>query len=85
MKVDDVLLENVTHEFAVNTLKQTAAKVTLYYLKNPHPELIPITLDDSVNRSMGALSTPARSGNFPILLCSFESFNFVNSNYFVNS
>lgn len=60
-KVDDVILENVTHEFAVNTLKQTASKVTLIYLKNPHPELLP-SFEDSGNRSFGAPPTPARSG-----------------------
>uniref|UniRef100_A0A915PMN4 Uncharacterized protein n=1 Tax=Setaria digitata TaxID=48799 RepID=A0A915PMN4_9BILA len=60
LRVDDVILENVTHEFAVNTLKQTAAKVTLVYLKNPHPELLP-NFDDSGSRSIGAPPTPARS------------------------
>lgn len=57
-----MILENVTHEFAVNTLKQTASKVTLVYLKNPHPELLP-SFDDS-GRSIGAPPTPARSGKF---------------------
>ncbi|VBB30990.1 unnamed protein product [Acanthocheilonema viteae] len=60
LAVDDVILENVTHEFAVNTLKQTASKVTLVYLKNPHPELLP-SFDDSGSRSFGAPPTPARS------------------------
>lgn len=62
-KVDNVILENVTHEFAVNTLKQTASKVTLIYLKNPHPELLP-TFDDSAIRSIGAPPTPIRSSKF---------------------
>jgi hypothetical protein len=41
----------VTHQFAVNTLKSTGNKVTLYYLKNPHPDFVPPSLDDS--RSLG--------------------------------
>uniref|UniRef100_A0A1I8EJW0 Disks large 1 tumor suppressor protein n=1 Tax=Wuchereria bancrofti TaxID=6293 RepID=A0A1I8EJW0_WUCBA len=60
LAVDNVILGNVTHEFAVNTLKQTASKVTLVYLKNPHPELLP-NFDDSGNRSMDAPPIPARS------------------------
>ncbi|KAM3728599.1 Disks large [Dirofilaria immitis] len=60
LAVDNVILENVTHEFAVNTLKQTASKVILIYLKNPHPELLP-SFDDSVNRSVGHPPTPAHS------------------------
>ncbi|CAG9532272.1 unnamed protein product [Cercopithifilaria johnstoni] len=60
LAVDDVILENVTHDFAVNTLKQTAPKVMLVYLKNPHPELLPI-FDESGNRSFIAPPTPARS------------------------
>lgn len=64
LAVDDVSLENVGHEFAVNTLKQTSTKVTLLYLKNPHPELIPVSgLNDSANQSLGNVSTPARSGS----------------------
>lgn len=58
-----MILENVTHEFAVNTLKQTASKVTLVYLKNPHPELLP-SFDDSASRLIGVPPTPARSGKF---------------------
>ncbi|VDK43237.1 unnamed protein product [Anisakis simplex] len=62
LAVDDISLENVTHDFAVNTLKQTSTKVTLLYLKNPHPELVPMSaLDDSLSRSMNAIPTPARS------------------------
>ncbi|VDN07847.1 unnamed protein product [Thelazia callipaeda] len=63
LAVDDVTLENVSHDFAVNTLKQTAAKVTLIYLKNPHPELLPVSNfdDNGGNRSIGVPSTPVRS------------------------
>uniref|UniRef100_A0A914EP37 Uncharacterized protein n=2 Tax=Acrobeloides nanus TaxID=290746 RepID=A0A914EP37_9BILA len=51
LAVDNTILENVTHQFAVNTLKSTGNKVTLYYLKNPHPDFVPPSLDDS--RSLG--------------------------------
>lgn len=74
LAVDDVSLENVGHEFAVNTLKQTSTKVTLLYLKNPHPELIAVSaLDDSGSRSMGAISTPARSTGGSLHHDSFEN------------
>uniref|UniRef100_A0A915AYV0 Disks large 1 tumor suppressor protein n=2 Tax=Parascaris univalens TaxID=6257 RepID=A0A915AYV0_PARUN len=76
LAVDDVSLENVTHEFAVNTLKQTSTKVTLLYLKNPHPELMPVSaLDDSINRSMNAMSTPIRSTGGSIHQESFDAHN----------
>jgi len=45
LAVDNVILQNVTHQFAVDTLKNTGNRVTLLYSKNPHPEL-----DDSISR-----------------------------------
>lgn len=56
LAVDDISLENVLHDFAVETLKNTSNKVTLLYLKNPHPELMPITTLDDTTHSLGATS-----------------------------
>ncbi|MFH4973807.1 hypothetical protein AB6A40_000516 [Gnathostoma spinigerum] len=64
LAVDDVPLENVTHEFAVGILKQVSNKVTILFQKNPHPELLPaptMTADDSPNRSVVTLPAPLRS------------------------
>ncbi|KAI6209516.1 hypothetical protein M3Y96_00229500 [Aphelenchoides besseyi] len=49
LAVDNVILENVTHQFAVDTLKNTGNRVTLYYIKNPHPNM-----DDSISHSLGS-------------------------------
>ncbi|KAI6243999.1 Guanylate kinase [Aphelenchoides fujianensis] len=49
LAVDNTVLQNVTHQFAVETLKNTGTRVALLYSKNPHPEL-----DDSASRSMGS-------------------------------
>lgn len=49
LAVDNIILQNVTHQFAVDTLKNTGNRVTLLYSKNPHPDL-----DDSVSRSLGS-------------------------------
>lgn len=38
LAVDNISLENVTHKFAVETLKATGNKVALLFLPNPHPE-----------------------------------------------
>uniref|UniRef100_A0A0N5B009 PDZ domain-containing protein n=1 Tax=Syphacia muris TaxID=451379 RepID=A0A0N5B009_9BILA len=56
LAVDDISLENVPHDFAVETLKNTSNKVTLLYLKNPHPEVMPIGTLDETAHSLGANS-----------------------------
>uniref|UniRef100_A0A7E4ZZ59 Disks large homolog 1 n=1 Tax=Panagrellus redivivus TaxID=6233 RepID=A0A7E4ZZ59_PANRE len=45
--VDHVRLDNVTHQFAVDTLKSTGNKVTIYFEKNPHPNYVPPPIEDS--------------------------------------
>ncbi|CAJ0945166.1 unnamed protein product, partial [Mesorhabditis belari] len=57
--VDDVPLEGITHEYAVNVLKNTGTKVTLLYVKNPHPEL---------TGYLEAPSLPPRAGSVPNLV-----------------
>lgn len=44
--VDDTPLENVTHDFAVQTLKSTGNRVLLLYYSNPHPEFTGESLND---------------------------------------
>uniref|UniRef100_A0A915EI91 Uncharacterized protein n=1 Tax=Ditylenchus dipsaci TaxID=166011 RepID=A0A915EI91_9BILA len=46
LAVDNTILENVTHQFAVDTLKATGNKVSLLYLKNPTPTLsrLPVSM-----------------------------------------
>lgn len=39
LAVDNVIFNNVTHQFAVNTLKNTGTRVSLLYVKNPHPDM----------------------------------------------
>ncbi|VDM54339.1 unnamed protein product [Angiostrongylus costaricensis] len=56
LAVDDILLENVTHEYAVNVLKQTGTKVTLLVLKGD-PNVNVGTIDDAGSRQFVA-STP---------------------------
>lgn len=48
-QVDNTIFDNVTHQFAVETLKSTGNQVTILYLKNPHPDLeaAAARLDDS--------------------------------------
>ncbi|KAE9553981.1 hypothetical protein FO519_002798 [Halicephalobus sp. NKZ332] len=64
LAVDNVLLENVTHSFAVNTLKSTGQRVTIYYEKNPHPNYVPPPIDDS-SRSFTGIAAANRSGSIP--------------------
>ncbi|KAI1724131.1 PDZ domain (Also known as DHR or GLGF) domain-containing protein [Ditylenchus destructor] len=52
LAVDNAILENVTHQFAVDTLKATGNRVSLLYLKNPHPDYESNRLDDSGSRSL---------------------------------
>ncbi|GMT02590.1 hypothetical protein PENTCL1PPCAC_24764, partial [Pristionchus entomophagus] len=47
--VDETLLDNVSHDYAVNVLKNTGSRVQLQYVKNPHPEI-----------NFGEISTHAR-------------------------
>lgn len=39
LAVDNIIFNNVTHQFAVQTLKNTGERTSLLYMKNPHPEL----------------------------------------------
>nr|CAD2128564.1 unnamed protein product [Meloidogyne enterolobii] len=39
LAVDNIIFNNVTHQFAVQTLKNTGERASLLYMKNPHPEL----------------------------------------------
>jgi len=64
LAVDNVLLENVTHSFAVNTLKSTGQRVVIYYEKNPHPNYVPPPIDDS-SRSFTGIAAANRSGSLP--------------------
>ncbi|CAD5229263.1 unnamed protein product [Bursaphelenchus okinawaensis] len=50
LAVDNTVLQDVTHQFAVDTMKATGNKVTLYYAR---PNL---DLEDSVSRSIGSIS-----------------------------
>lgn len=50
LAVDNTIFKDVSHQLAVNTLKNTGERVTLLYLKNPHPDLESITrADDQVS------------------------------------
>lgn len=49
MAVDNTVLQNVRHQFAVDTLKGTGNKVTLLFMKNSRPDI-----EDSVSRSIGS-------------------------------
>uniref|UniRef100_A0AC34FM81 PDZ domain-containing protein n=1 Tax=Panagrolaimus sp. ES5 TaxID=591445 RepID=A0AC34FM81_9BILA len=60
--VDNVIFDNVTHEFAVNTLKSTGNKVTIYYEKNPYPDYVPPPIDDS-SRSITGIGMGNRSAS----------------------
>ena len=46
LAVDNVIFNSITHQFAVNTLKNTGERVSLLYLKNPHPDM------ESINRPL---------------------------------
>ena len=62
LAVDHTIFDNVTHEFAVNTLKSTGNKVTIYYEKNPYPDYVPPPIDDS-SRSMTGIIAANRSAS----------------------
>ncbi|KAF7637114.1 hypothetical protein Mgra_00003502 [Meloidogyne graminicola] len=38
LAVDNIIFNNVTHQFAVQTLKNTGERISILYMKNPHPE-----------------------------------------------
>lgn len=49
LAVDNTIFKNVNHQFAVNTLKNTGDRVSLLYLKNPHPDLESVArIEDNV-------------------------------------
>ncbi|GMT32545.1 hypothetical protein PFISCL1PPCAC_23842, partial [Pristionchus fissidentatus] len=58
--VDETSLDNVSHEYAVNVLKNTGTRVQLLYVKNPHPEH---NFNESNSFSGGMNSTPVRPGS----------------------
>uniref|UniRef100_A0A158PC50 PDZ domain-containing protein n=1 Tax=Angiostrongylus cantonensis TaxID=6313 RepID=A0A158PC50_ANGCA len=62
LAVDDMLLENVTHEYAVNVLKQTGTKVSLLVLKGDTNVNVG-TIDDAGSRQFVA-STPHSMQDF---------------------
>uniref|UniRef100_A0A914XXL3 Uncharacterized protein n=1 Tax=Panagrolaimus superbus TaxID=310955 RepID=A0A914XXL3_9BILA len=62
LAVDNIIFDNVTHEFAVNTLKSTGNKVTIYYEKNPYPDYVPPPIDDS-SRSITGIGIGNRSAS----------------------
>lgn len=66
LAVDNTILQNVTHLFAVDTLKNTGNRVTLLYSKNPNPDL-----NDSVSRSLGS-QAQISYGGAPINTQEFE-------------
>ncbi|KJH53400.1 PDZ/DHR/GLGF domain protein [Dictyocaulus viviparus] len=78
LAVDDILLENVTHEYAVNVLKQTGTKVTLLVLKGDANQNLR-NVDDTGNRTFVASSTqypqtaPIRSSSMQDFNRSFDS------------
>jgi C-terminal processing protease CtpA/Prc len=39
LAVDNAVFNGVTHQFAVNVLKNTGERVSLLYVKNPHPDM----------------------------------------------
>ncbi|CAJ0583849.1 unnamed protein product, partial [Mesorhabditis spiculigera] len=58
MAVDETPLENVSHEYAVNVLKNTGTKVTLLYMKSPHPALTGYLADPQINYPPRTNSVP---------------------------
>ncbi|KAH7728002.1 disks large 3-like [Aphelenchoides avenae] len=52
LAVDNTVLENVTHQFAVETLKATGNLVRLLYKKKPYGDLEAARLNDSTTRSI---------------------------------
>ncbi|KAK6031272.1 PDZ/DHR/GLGF domain protein, partial [Ostertagia ostertagi] len=73
LAVDDVGLENVTHEYAVNVLKQTGTKVTLLVLK-ADPNVNVGAIEDTASRQYVA-STPQYPQTTPIRSNSMQDFN----------
>ncbi|KAK6058661.1 PDZ/DHR/GLGF domain protein [Cooperia oncophora] len=73
LAVDDVALENVTHEYAVNVLKQTGTKVTLLVLK-ADPNVNVGAVEETASRQYVA-STPQYPQTTPIRSSSMQDFN----------
>ncbi|KAK6755066.1 hypothetical protein RB195_013816 [Necator americanus] len=73
LAVDDVALENVTHEYAVNVLKQTGTKVTLLVLK-ADPNVSIATVEETASRQF-VPSTPQYPVTTPVRSSSMQDFN----------
>ncbi|EPB71425.1 PDZ/DHR/GLGF domain protein [Ancylostoma ceylanicum] len=73
LAVDDVALENVTHEYAVNVLKQTGTKVTLLVLK-ADPNVSVATVEETTSRQF-VPSTPQYPASTPVRSSSMQDFN----------
>jgi hypothetical protein len=50
IQVDHTSLEAVTHEDAVNTLMATGTQVSLFFIKNPPPEVLNQSQDSSKSK-----------------------------------
>ncbi|WKY11444.1 hypothetical protein Q1695_003201 [Nippostrongylus brasiliensis] len=73
LAVDDIALENVTHEYAVNVLKQTGTKVTLLVLK-ADPNVSVGAMEESASRQFVA-NTPQYTATTPVRSSSMQDFN----------
>ncbi|KAL6741938.1 hypothetical protein Aduo_015145 [Ancylostoma duodenale] len=73
LAVDDVALENVTHEYAVNVLKQTGTKVTLLVLK-ADPNVSVATVEETTSRQF-VPTTPQYPASTPVRSSSMQDFN----------
>ncbi|KHJ86425.1 PDZ/DHR/GLGF domain protein [Oesophagostomum dentatum] len=73
LAVDDVVLENVTHEYAVNVLKQTGTKVSLLVLK-ADPNVSIATAEETGSRQF-VPTTPQYPVTTPVRSSSMQDFN----------
>ncbi|XGW03946.1 hypothetical protein V3C99_015242 [Haemonchus contortus] len=73
LAVDDIGLENVTHEYAVDVLKRTGTKVTLLVLK-ADPNVNVSSIEETASRQYVA-STPQYPQTTPIRSSSMQDFN----------
>uniref|UniRef100_A0A0N5BZK4 Disks large homolog 1 n=1 Tax=Strongyloides papillosus TaxID=174720 RepID=A0A0N5BZK4_STREA len=73
--VDDTPLENVTHDFAVQTLKSTGNRVSLLYYPNPHPEFTASSLNDVASGIISNGGTLRNSNSFHNLSASQTHLN----------
>ncbi|KAJ1368734.1 Disks large 1 [Parelaphostrongylus tenuis] len=74
LAVDDIFLENVTHEYAVNVLKQTGTKVSLLVLKGDPNMNVGAVVEDPASRQFAA-TTPQYPQTAPIRSSSMQDFN----------